>query len=243
MDEMKKCLGCGLEFPMDKLFPAELLRSTVAEEGKRLFPHWDDHGFLCMEDLRKIRASRITKILVEDRGELSSLEKEVIESLKDHDLIAENINQQFEERLTFGQRISDKIAKFGGSWAFIISFIMAMIFWMTLNVIGLWKQPFDPYPFILLNLVLSCLAALQAPIIMMSQNRQAMKDRMQADDDYRVNLKAELEIRHIHAKLDQFTKNQWSRMLEIQQIQIDLQEELLKHNHLVDDHIKENGTE
>ena len=116
--------------------------------------------------------------------------------------VVRNVNTVEEENLTFGQRVADKVASFGGSWIFIISFGIMIIVWMAINVWYLRSKAFDPYPFILLNLVLSCLAAIQAPVIMMSQNRQAAKDRLQADSDYETNLKAELEIAHLHKKVD-----------------------------------------
>jgi uncharacterized membrane protein len=115
--------------------------------------------------------------------------------------IARNPNQIFEEQLTVGQRVADRVAAFGGSWTFIFAFLAGMFLWMTLNIKG--NRPFDPFPFILLNLVLSCLAALQAPVIMMSQNRHAAKDRVEAQHDYEVNLKAELEVVALHSKLDE----------------------------------------
>src|SRR5947209_127945 len=116
--------------------------------------------------------------------------------------VVPNVNKLEDERLTFGQRIADKVASFGGSWTFIITFGVVILGWIGMNVTLLRAKPFDPYPFILLNLVLSCLAALQAPVIMMSQNRQSSKDRLQADADYETNLKAELEIAHLHKKVD-----------------------------------------
>src|SRR2546425_9205595 len=124
----------------------------------------------------------------------------------------------------FGEWVADQVAEFGGSWEFIISFGVFLLLWIVLNA-ALLRQPFDPYPYILLNLILSGLAALQAPIIMMSQNRQEAKDRLRAEHDYRVNLKAELEIRHLIAKLDQLVSHQWQRLLEIQRLQLELLQE------------------
>ncbi|MBN1253205.1 MAG: DUF1003 domain-containing protein [Bacteroidales bacterium] len=172
----------------------------------------------------------IDNLLKSQKGELSELDNIVLNSLKEHELISENVNKKFQKELTFGQKTADKVARFGGSWIFILIFFVFLITWMGYNTFVLFHKPFDPYPYILLNLILSSLAAVQAPIIMMSQNRQAEKDRLQSDDDYVTNLKAELEIRQLHAKLDQFMKSGWDRLLEIQQIQIDLAEELLKSN-------------
>ena len=150
----------------------------------------------------------------------------MLRSLKaEQELISENLNAEFERRRTLGERVADKMAEFGGSWVFISIFAAILFVWIVLNSINLLTRPFDPYPYILLNLVLSCLAAIQAPIIMMSQNRQESRDRLRAENDYRVNLKAELEIRHIIAKLDQLVTHQWQRLLEIQRLQLELLEQ------------------
>ena len=138
---------------------------------------------------------------------------------------ARDPNVEFAEHMTFGQRVADKVAQFGGSWTFIGTFLLTMVLWMILN--GQLKKPFDPYPFILLNLCLSCVAALQAPVIMMSQNRQEAKDRLRAENDYKVNLKAELEIRHLHEKLDHQLQRQWERLAELQRMQLELLEEIV----------------
>lgn len=149
-----------------------------------------------------------------------------MKSLEEQEILSKNINEEFEQKLTVGERFADKLAVCAGSWKFIVGFTIILIIWIAINsVILLWK-PFDPYTFILLNLVLSCIAAIQAPIILMSQNREEAKDRLRSEHDYRVNLKAELEIRHLHEKLDHLIMTQWQRLLEIQEIQIDLMEEL-----------------
>jgi len=156
-------------------------------------------------------------------------DKEVIESLQEHEILSSDISKQFETRLTFGERLSDRIASFGGSWRFISLFGAVLFGWIILNAIFLLNRAFDPYPFILLNLILSCLAAIQAPIIMMSQNRSEARDRLRAENDYKVNLKAELEIRHLHEKIDHLLRRQYNRLFEIQQIQIELLEEISRH--------------
>jgi len=182
---------------------------------------------VCYHDLSIARSSRIEELILEDKGEISKLDKEVLKSFEDHEILAENLNTKLQRSLRIGEKLSDKIAKFGGSWRFIIFFFSTVIIWMVLNTLFFINNPFDPYPYILLNLVLSCLAAVQAPIIMMSQNRQAERDRVKADYEYTTNLKAELEIRQLNAKVDQLMKKHWSRLLEIQQMQLDLAEELL----------------
>jgi uncharacterized membrane protein len=164
--------------------------------------------------------------LEDEIGELSALDQEVIESLERHEILASDISKQFERKLTFGERLSDRIAEFGGSWKFLISFGAVLFIWIAINGVILVTHAFDPYPFILLNLILSCLAAVQAPIIMMSQNRAEARDRLRAENDYKVNLKAELEIRHLHEKLDHLLRRHYNRLFEIQQIQIELLQEI-----------------
>jgi uncharacterized membrane protein len=146
--------------------------------------------------------------------------------LQQHEIISSDISKQFEKKLTFGEQLSDRIAAFGGSWRFIILFGSVLLVWIVVNSIVLMSRAFDPYPFILMNLILSTIAALQAPVIMMSQNRSEARDRLRGENDYKINLKAELEIRHLHEKLDHLLRRQYNRLFEIQQIQIELLEEL-----------------
>ena len=150
----------------------------------------------------------------------------MIESLARHETLAEDVEARFQRKLSIGERLADQIADFGGSWTFITLFAGFILVWIVINTVLLLARPFDPYPFILLNLMLSCLAAVQAPIIMMSQNRQETRDRLRSENDYRVNLKAELEIRQLHEKLDHLLQHQWERLIEIQQIQIELMNEI-----------------
>ena len=166
------------------------------------------------------------EVLEDEIGELSALDQEVVESLQAHEILSSDIAKQFEKKLTFGERLSDRIADFGGSWTFIILFGGVLLLWVALNSFVLATRAFDPYPYILMNLVLSALAAIQAPIIMMSQNRSEARDRLRAENDYKINLKAELEIRHLHEKIDHLLRRQYNRLFEIQQIQIELLEEL-----------------
>jgi uncharacterized membrane protein len=165
-------------------------------------------------------------MLERERGEISDLEKQVVASLANEETISRNIEEAWEDQRTFGERLADDVAEFGGSWKFIVSFAGVLVLWIALNLWAAASAAFDPYPFILLNLVLSCLAAIQAPIIMMSQKRQEAKDRLRSENDYRVNLKAELEIRHLHEKVDHLISRQWERLAEIQQIQLEIMEDL-----------------
>src|SRR5437870_9700412 len=180
---------------------AELIRPSLLEFIKKRLPDLDSKAFICLDDLGEFRKDYIKEVLEDEIGELSALDQEVIESLEQHEILSSDISKQFEKKLTFGERLSDHIASFGGSWRFISLFGAVLFGWIILNAIFLLNRGFDPYPFILLNLILSCLAAIQAPIIMMSQNRAESRDRLRAENDYKVNLKAELEIRHLHQKI------------------------------------------
>jgi uncharacterized membrane protein len=204
----------------------ELIRPSLLEFIKKKLPDLDNRAFICFEDLGGFRKDYVKEVLEDEIGELSALDKEVVESLEQHEILSADISSQFERKLTFGERLSDHIAEFGGSWKFLISFSAVLVIWIAINGVILVTRAFDPYPFILLNLILSCLAAVQAPIIMMSQNRAEARDRLRAENDYKVNLKAELEIRHLHEKLDHLLSRQYNRLFEIQQIQIELLQEL-----------------
>ena len=205
---------------------ADLIRPSLFEFIKKKLPDVDSKGFICLADLGEFRKDYIKEVLEDEIGELSVLDQEVIESLEQHEILSSDISKQFERKLTFGERLSDHIAEFGGSWKFLISFGAVLVVWIAINGVILVTHAFDPYPFILLNLILSCLAAVQAPIIMMSQNRAEARDRLRAENDYKVNLKAELEIRHLHEKIDHLLRRQYNRLFEIQQIQIELLEEI-----------------
>ena len=224
------CQVCKQGKTMDEVLYAELIRPSVVETIRKKIPDWSDSGYICLNDLNHFRAQYVEDVLEEDKGELSLLESEVVRSMTEHDLLSRDINTDFEEQLTLGQRMADRVAEFGGSWNFILCFAAVMLFWIVTNSIALFYRPFDPYPFILLNLALSCLAAVQAPVIMMSQNRQETKDRLRGEQDYRTNLKAELEIRHLNEKLDHLIVHQWERLLKIQQIQMEFMKELMPKN-------------
>ena len=198
------------------------LRPALADYIRTHHPHIGGDDYVSRKTLDDYRGRYIAGLLSMERGELSNLETEVVESLKTHDTLAENIEEDYEDHRSLGDRVADVVAAFGGSWTFILSFCFFLAVWMGIN---LWlgeKRAFDVYPFILLNLILSTIAALQAPVIMMSQRRQEEKDRLRALNDYKVNLKAELEIRHLHEKVDHLLNRQWERLTEIQQIQIEM---------------------
>ena len=224
---MVQCQICKEMKRPSYVMSLELLRKPVIEVIKNAHSELKDDANICFTDVNKYRAEYIQSLLQKEKGELTDLEQDVVESLKKHELLAQDINKEFERKLTFGEKIADHVALFGGSWYFIISFGFFLLLWIVINTWVFLSHGFDPYPFILLNLILSFIAALQAPIIMMSQNRQEAKDRLRSEEEYKVNLKAELMIRHLNQKMDQLLSNQWQRLLEIQQIQMDVMEDLL----------------
>lgn len=240
--EFKKTAICQIdhkEWPMDSLMPASSVRGNLANLIRLEHPNWDENGYISLHELSNYRDKYVRSMLSDEKGELSSIEMEVVNSLKNAGVLSRNINEEITEHLSFGQRIADKVAEFGGSWTFIITFFSMILVWILLNIIILASKSFDPYPFILLNLVLSCIAAVQAPVIMMSQNRQETKDRLRSLNDYQVNLKAELEIRQLHEKMDHLLIKQGQRMLEIQEIQLDLMEQILNLSQRMSNHLDE----
>lgn len=192
------------------------------------YPNFTKEDYISLSELNKYRRLYLTSLMVEEKGELALLDKDVVNAIKNNSILSENIQDEIEAKLTIGQKIADKVAAFGGSWTFIITFFTFLIIWMAINIWFFTTKPFDPYPFILLNLILSCLAAIQAPIIMMSQNRQEQKDRQRNEHDYKINLKAELEIKLLSEKIDHLLVHQNKKLLEIQEVQVDYLEDLMK---------------
>jgi uncharacterized membrane protein len=226
----EQCFHCKRVRPYDVMVPGEMLRTAIVETIRKRVPDWTTAQMICVDCLDLFRSEYVEDALKDEVGELTKLEQEVIDSLREQETLTENINRAFEKSITFGQRVADRVGTFGGSWIFIGTFFLLLAIWIGVNSVALVSRPFDPYPFILLNLMLSCLAAIQAPIIMMSQNRIEARDRLRSENDYQVNLKAELEIRHLHEKLDVLLKHQWQKLLEIQQIQMDFMKELVRGN-------------
>ena len=220
------CGVCNHAVPLRDLIPGTSLRDGVVEQIQRDHPDWTSQQFICRTDLNTYRTRYVHGLLETEKGELTSLETEVLASLRDHELLAKDVDTEAEQSWTKGERLADHIASFGGSWPFLICFGAFLLLWIGMNSAVLYWRPFDPYPFILLNLLLSCLAAVQAPVIMMSQNRQEAKDRLRNVHDYQINLKAELEIRHLHEKMDHLLSHQWERLVAIQEVQLELLAEL-----------------
>ncbi len=229
-----KCSICGRQFPPSDVVPGEWVRPSIAAAIGRDHPGWAPTGAVCLRDLNHYRALSVQEMLREERGEIGALEEQVIRSLKEQELVSQDVNRAFERQRSVGERVADRVAEFGGSWRFIFLFAAVLLVWIAVNSGVLLARPYDPFPYILLNLLLSCLAAIQAPVIMMSQNRQEAKDRLRAEHDYRVNLKAELEIRLLTARFDHLLSRQWQRLLDIQEIQTDLMEEVATHRRTVE---------
>ena len=215
------------EFSAGEKISAKTIRPSILGVIQREHPQFDQSCHLAVSELNKFRQKYIGDYLMREVGELSELEKSVLGALKNRSTITDKIEDDEREQYTLGQRLADKVATFGGSWRFIILFMSFLLLWIAANVFLLVNKPFDPYPFILLNLILSCIAALQAPVIMMSQNRQDEKDRERAKKDYMINLKSELEIRMLHEKIDHLIIHQQHELLEIQKVQIGMMNDIM----------------
>ena len=219
------CSVCRQEFPINRLNSWYEVRPSISRLIAVDVPGWDATCHICRDDLMVYRQRLLNGLLADEEGELGEMEARVATALAKGELLTPDTLEE-PEASRFGERMADRVAKWGGSWGFIFAFLGVIVLWMIVNTAGLLHQPFDPYPYILLNLVLSCLAAFQAPVIMMSQRRQEAKDRQRSQNDYIVNLKTEIELRQIHEKIDHQIARQWQRMLEVQQIQIDLLKDL-----------------
>ncbi len=219
-----RCALCGKEAREPMLFGS--VRPAIAELMSAEHPNLTAGDTICGRHVSDYRTRYVAGLLERERGELSELEKQVVESLAREETVARDVEAAWEHHRTTGEVVADVVADFGGSWTFIGIFFAVLVVWMAFNVWAVSREVFDPYPFILLNLVLSCLAAIQAPIIMMSQKRQEAKDRLRSENDYRVNLKAELEIRNLHEKMDHLINRQWERLAEIQQIQLEIMQDM-----------------
>ncbi|TPI64254.1 DUF1003 domain-containing protein [Mesorhizobium sp. B3-1-3] len=216
----------GRKFRKRDLVRVDDLRPSLADRIRSDHPDLPRGARISREELGRYRMRYMEELLQQEHGEFSELDRQVVESIARQDTISENSEEEFEEHRSFADRVSDTMAEFGGSWWFLISFGGVLLIWIGINLIAGLAHAFDPYPFILLNLMLSCIAAIQAPVIMMSQKRQEAKDRLRSFNDYRVNLKAELEVRHLHEKLDYLISRQWQRLAEMQQMQLDAMHEL-----------------
>jgi len=218
----------GKRYPNDQKISGDSVRTSLLQLIRQDYPEFDASKNLSLKELNIYRERYVADYLNQEVGKLSELERKVLDSMNEESLVSENPDDQTESQSSFGDRVADRVASFGGSWTFILIFIGFLLVWTAFNVFWLVNKGFDPYPFILLNLILSCLAALQAPVIMMSQNRQSDKDRQRAKEDYMVNLKSELEVRALHEKLDHLMIYQQQELIELQKIQIDMLTDLQK---------------
>jgi len=220
------CSLCDTQVEGRTLASPQKLENRILDLIKQDRPEWEGKRGICPNCLEQYRAKKFVTYLEAEYQKLSEIEHAVVSKITRRGRVSRVVHQDLDAAMTLGERVADKVAQFGGSWRFISLFGGILIVWMVINAWVLASHPFDPYPFILLNLVLSTLAALQAPVIMMSQNRQAHKDRMQANQEYEINLMAEIEIRDLHDKLDSLRFKQWHELWHIQKRQIELLEHL-----------------
>ncbi len=218
------CSVCGALVDTRHLANPQKLEDPMVELIRRDHPNWDGKRGVCPKCREQYRAKKFYGYLEAEYQKLTEMEHNLVSKIVRRTKVSKEVHAEYEEKMTVGERVADQVALFGGSWSFIFLFGSVLLGWMFLNAFLLVRRPFDPYPFILLNLVLSALAALQAPVIMMSQNRQAAKDRLQAQHDYEINLMAEIEIRDLHDKVDALRLKQWHELWQMQQQQLELLE-------------------
>jgi uncharacterized membrane protein len=204
------------------------IREGIFNLIKTNFQDFDKESFITITELNQFRRLYLTSLITQEKGEIAVIDRDVMDAIKNNAILSENIQDEIEADITFGQKLADKVAAFGGSWTFILTFFSFILIWILVNIWFIATRPFDPFPFILLNLILSCLAAIQAPVIMMSQNRLEQKDRKRGEHDYKINLKAELEIKLLSEKIDHLLVHQNKKLLEIQEVQTDYLEDLMK---------------
>jgi uncharacterized membrane protein len=217
----------GNEIKTGEEVPAHYLRENILALIISEHPDFNRESFLSLDELNHYRRHYLSSLISQETGEINALDQDVMSAIKNNSILSQNIEESKVGDLNLGQRLADVIASFGGSWTFIIIFFGFILAWMGINVWVLITKPFDPFPFILLNLILSCVAAIQAPIIMMSQNRKEQKDRQRSENDYKINLKAELEIKLLSEKIDHMIVHQNKKLLEIQELQTDYLEDLM----------------
>lgn len=215
------------EFPIQERINGSAVRPNLFSVILKDYPNFQPTQYLALSELNLYRQRYIDAQLEREMGDLNQMEQLVRKALMEESTLTDKIEEEESQPLTLGQRLADKVADFGGSWTFIISFMGFIFIWIALNIFWLANKGYDPYPFILLNLILSCIASLQAPVIMMSQNRQEEKDRERAKKDYMINLKSELEIRVLHEKMDHLILHQQQELMEIQRVQVEMMNDIL----------------
>jgi uncharacterized membrane protein len=219
----------GKEYPISEKVHCRTIRKPLLDLMKKDHPRINARTYVAISELNSYRQQYFEHLFAKEIGELTEMEKTILQKLQEHETFTEKLDDgENTAPLTLAQRLADKIASFGGSWTFIISFLLFIFIWIACNIYWLANKGFDPYPFILLNLILSCVAALQAPVIMMSQNRQEEKDRLRGKNDYMINLKSELEVRILHEKIDHLIIHQQQDLMEIQQTQLEMLRDVTK---------------
>ncbi|MEJ6401175.1 DUF1003 domain-containing protein [Nicoliella lavandulae] len=220
--KVEKCLVDNKEYLSNEGRLLKDLDSTICGHIKHDYTKSSDDDFICNQHLLKYQVDMVNQLIRDDEHRNQKIDRKLTRTLRDDDYKIKDINEALNSSETFGQKVADQVARFGGSWSFILTFVIFLLLWMIINTLHLFGAHFDPYPFILLNLALSCISAIQAPIIMMSQNRSTHRDRLDADNDYHVNLKSESELRILHAKLDQLNQNQMPHSFEIEKLQLEI---------------------
>ena len=226
--ETFSCQICGGQKTKNDLIPAELVPASIVDIITKEYPAWSSEGYICQTDLNRFRIRYVRDEVEKEKNTYALLKGTVNNDMKVEDHLPKNENVEYEKGMTFGERLSDAFADFAGSWIFLGIFTGLLFLWVFLNSFILVSRPYDPYPYILLNLVLSIIAAVQAPIIIMSQNRQEVRDRLHAERDFQVSIHTDSEIHRLHKKIDYLMTNQGHKLLEIQNIQLELIEELLR---------------
>lgn len=226
IEKNKICVICGQHFSASEGLFLRDLNDRLKQQIMAETDFAKNSSFICLKDLQHVRIKNMQAVIDQDLDVDQRMNSELQKELSKDTYVIRNLNETVNGQLTRGQKMADAVAKFGGSWGFIITFCIVLVVWMTVNVVHLFGINFDPYPFILLNLFLSCVAAIQAPIIMMSQNRSAQRDRFDAENDYRTNTKSEMEIRILHKKIDQMNEVQWPHILDIEKLQIEVMGEI-----------------
>lgn len=228
----------GQQFPLEQRILGASIRQAIFKLIRKEYPNFAKDKYIAATELTRFKEAYITEFLKDESGQLSQLDLQVLQSFKDNKVISASMDSGASVATSVGERIADKVAEFGGSWTFIISFVVFLLIWIAANAYWFNNKGFDPYPFILLNLILSCVAAFQAPIIMMSQNRQEAKDRERARNDYLINLKAELEIRELHEKIDHLIIRKEQELVGVQRDQVEKLEFLLKKMEKIEEAFK-----
>ena len=224
------CAACRTLRLPDDLIPLSVVRPAIQSRMSAAYPDVNAEDRVCLSCINRVISDEIDLTIEQEQQDFAAMNAEAELRLSTQQAATRNLNEEYDRSLPFGERMADRVASFGGSWRFIGLFVGVLVVWIVVNAVHVLTRPFDPYPFILLNLVLSCVAALQAPVILMSQNRQEARDRLRAEQDYEVNLKAELELRHLHEKIDHLSQGQWQRLLVIQQAQMDLMREVAERD-------------